>query len=164
LRLSLTIIKPHVAELNRLWGPWAQELELPPTALASPERPQALPCAQPPDQGTSSSSALVVGSTANATTSELPVPRWDEDRRQLWYAGTLVKGYARNPAKNQIDIIEAFHRAGWCPQVDDPFGDARKLNQTLYDLNKSLAPGTLRFRADGTGEGVVWEPALSKKR
>jgi hypothetical protein len=85
-------------------------------------------------------------------------PRWDEQGRELWYGEKRVKRY-RNPARNQIDIIEAFHRAAWAKQIDDPFKNARKLNQTISDLNAGLAPGTIRFRGDGTGEGVIWDPA-----
>jgi seryl-tRNA synthetase len=91
-------------------------------------------------------------------------PRWDEDVRRLFLGNTVLKKFNRNAAKNQLDIIEAFHRAGWPSAIDDPFRDPRKLNQTLADLNRSLPqpdsthPGhTVRFRGDGTGERVYWE-------
>jgi hypothetical protein len=86
-------------------------------------------------------------------------PRWDEDRRTLYLGDQVVKKYNRASAPNQLDVIEAFQNAGWPAAVDDPFGNTRKLNQTLRNLNKALAPGTIRFRQDGTGERVIWEYA-----
>jgi hypothetical protein len=77
----------------------------------------------------------------------------------LYLGDTVVRRYRRGPATNQIDIIEAFHRAEWGPAIDDPFDDAKKLNQTLRDLNKGLTPGTIRFFGDGTGERVLWDYA-----
>jgi len=89
------------------------------------------------------------------------VPRWDGDRRKLWFDSRLCKRYTGNPAKNQIDVIEAFDAAGWPATVPDPFRDPRKLNVTIRSLNDAMAPGTIRFRGDGTGEGVIWEAALA---
>jgi hypothetical protein len=86
-----------------------------------------------------------------------PALHWDEETRTLYLKDQPIKRYNRNLAPNQIDIIEAFERAGWPPAVDDPFGDARKLNQTLADLNKALTGSTIRFHGDGTGERVIWE-------
>jgi hypothetical protein len=88
---------------------------------------------------------------------ERPVPRWDEDLRALFLGEALVRRYNRGPATNQIDIIEAFQNAKWARAVDDPFADPKKLNQTISDLNKHLAPGTIKFHGDGTGERVIWE-------
>jgi hypothetical protein len=84
-------------------------------------------------------------------------PRWDEAARELRYRTRLLKVYRKNPAKNQIDLIEAFHRAGWSRSIPDPFKDTRKLNQTLRDLNRALSDKAIRFVGDGTGEGVKWE-------
>jgi hypothetical protein len=88
-----------------------------------------------------------------------PRPRWDEETRTLYLGDKEIKTYNRGPAKNQIDVIEAFHRADWRRAVDSPFKDPDKLGQTLRDLKKSLPERTLRFRADGTGEGIIWEYA-----
>jgi hypothetical protein len=84
-------------------------------------------------------------------------PHWDEHRRELHYRGRCVRRFNRGSAKNQIDVIEAFERAGWPVQIDNPLGP--KVHQTLYDLNRGLASRTLRFRADGTGESIIWEDA-----
>jgi hypothetical protein len=83
-------------------------------------------------------------------------PRWDSERRELWFADKLCKGYYANPAKNQIDVIEAFEVANWPATIPDPFRNSRKLNVTIACLNKNMPTGTIRFRGDGTGEGVNW--------
>jgi hypothetical protein len=88
-----------------------------------------------------------------------PRPRWDPNTRTLYLGARLIKRYNRGSAPNQIDIIEAFENARWASAVDDPFGDSKKLNQTLRDLNRTLPAGTIRFRQDGTGEAVCWEYA-----
>jgi hypothetical protein len=89
-----------------------------------------------------------------------PFPRWDEDGRTLFLGDRVLKKYNHSPAPNQIDVIEAFQRAGWPVAVDDPFCNPKKLNQTIADLNKHIPAGTIRFRQDGTGERVVWEYAM----
>jgi hypothetical protein len=33
----------------------------------------------------------------------------------------------------------------------------RRLHDTIKNLNRTLPPGTIRFRGDGTGQGVRWE-------
>jgi hypothetical protein len=88
-----------------------------------------------------------------------PRPRWDPNTRTLYLGDKTIKRYNRGSATNQIDIIEAFENAKWVRAVDDPFGDPKKLNQTLYDLNNTLLAGTIHFRQDGTGETIIWEYA-----
>jgi hypothetical protein len=84
-------------------------------------------------------------------------PRWNEHSRTLYLGDVVVKKFRKNLATNQIDVIEAFHHAGWVEGVPDPFGDPQKLGETLRDLNRRLTPGTIRFWRDGTGEGMTWE-------
>jgi hypothetical protein len=94
-------------------------------------------------------------SGANANGAETPV--WDEVRSVLTWRGDIIRQF-RAPAKNQKDLIEAFHRANWGRSIPDPFRDRRTLDKTVTDLNKQLRQRTIRFRLDGTGEGVNWEP------
>jgi hypothetical protein len=101
---------------------------------------------------------LRVDATQRRTTPLPGKPRWDEESRELWYGNQKLKAYRRNAAKNQIDLIEAFHRVDWARSIPDPFNNARKLNQTLRDLNSALAVNPIRFYADGS-EGVGWEPS-----
>jgi hypothetical protein len=75
----------------------------------------------------------------------------------LTWRGDIIRQF-RAPAKNQKDLIEAFHRANWGRSIPDPFRDRRTLDKTVTDLNKQLRQRTIRFRLDGTGEGVNWEP------
>jgi hypothetical protein len=86
-------------------------------------------------------------------------PRWDQETRTLYLGDEIIKRYNRGAASNQIDIIEAFANKKWLKAVDDPFKNPKKLNQTVYDLNRTLPANTIRFRQDGTGETVCWEYA-----
>jgi hypothetical protein len=83
-------------------------------------------------------------------------PYWNERQRELTWNGVVIKRYKRNPAKNQVDLLEAFQRVGWPATLPDPFDDARKLNQTISDLNDALPEGTVSFHGDGSGDGVDW--------
>jgi hypothetical protein len=89
------------------------------------------------------------------------VPRWDGDRRQLWYRDTLVKWY-RQPAPSQETILSAFEEDGWPPRIDDPLPmvDGLDPHERLHDavkrLNRDQLVRLLVFRRDGSGEGVEW--------
>jgi hypothetical protein len=95
------------------------------------------------------------------------LPSWDGDRRQLWHGGRLLKEF-RQPAPNQTALLDAFERRGWAARhVMDPLppgpGEREdelqlRLQETVKNLNRGLPPGTIRFRGDGTGRGVWWEP------
>ena len=100
--------------------------------------------------------------TAPTSTGQL-VPRWDG--RCLWLGDRLVKEFKR-AAPDQVAILEAFEHAGWPAQLGHNPLDGRvrrkrnrrrRLHDTLQNLNRSLAPGTIRFRGDGSGSGVCWE-------
>ncbi len=92
-----------------------------------------------------------------------PRPRWDAVRRELWFRGQLVKRF-RVPAANQTIILDAFEVDGWPPRIDDPLPGVtgivakRRLHDTIKALNHKQKDGCLRFRGDGTGEGIFWEP------
>ena len=93
------------------------------------------------------------------------LPLWDEGSRRLWLGGTLLKEF-RQPAPNQTKLLVVFQEQGWAAaHIDDPLpladderdADAkRRLHETIKDLNRGLPPGTIRFRGDGTGQGVLW--------
>jgi hypothetical protein len=92
-------------------------------------------------------------------------PRWDGDRRRLWLGPQLLKEF-RQPAPNQTTLLAAFEEDAWSEHVADPLPlgqeereeDARRrLHETIKNLNRGLPSGTIRFRGDGTGRGVVWE-------
>jgi hypothetical protein len=85
-------------------------------------------------------------------------PRWDETTATLYWGNVAIREFRKHPAQNQTALIEAFHRKGWARNIPNPFiGDPRKLNFAIYQMNKGLAEKVIRFRGDGTGQGVVWE-------
>jgi len=95
-----------------------------------------------------------------------PLPYWDADCRRLWLGEQLLKEF-RQPAPNQTTLLDVFQEQGWVPShIDDPLSRAlgeseksakRRLHETISNLNRGLPTGTIRFRGDGTGQGIVWE-------
>jgi hypothetical protein len=88
---------------------------------------------------------------------ETLLPRWDDDNRTLYLGDKPIKVYGRHPAENQTALLNAFQAQGWPTTIPTPFQGARKLNSTIAALNSSLRATRLRFRGDGTGEGVRWQ-------
>src|SRR4051794_1008363 len=91
------------------------------------------------------------------------VPFWDRARRRLWLGDRLVKWF-RQPAENQQRILDAFQELGWPPGIEDPLPGEhgieprQRLRQAIKSLNGCQEGGlVLRFRGDGTGEGLTWE-------
>ncbi|QDT70556.1 hypothetical protein MalM25_35050 [Planctomycetes bacterium MalM25] len=88
-------------------------------------------------------------------------PQWDGQRHELLLSGVVIKRY-RWPALNQEAILAAFEEEGWAPRIDDPLtpmGDTdpkRRLADTIKCLNRNQQRTRIRFRGDGTGEGVIW--------
>jgi hypothetical protein len=89
-------------------------------------------------------------------------PHWDCDRKQLRVVGRLVKEF-KLPSPNQETILMAFEEEKWPARIDDPLpppvlGSAKaRLNNTIKSLNRNQKHRLLRFRGDGTGEGILWE-------
>jgi hypothetical protein len=92
------------------------------------------------------------------------VPQWDAMRRELIVGGQVVKRF-RVPARNQEAVLVAFEEEGWPHRVYDPLspdGDTdtkQRLRETIKALNGHRLARIIRFRGDGTGEGVCWELA-----
>ena len=66
---------------------------------------------------------------------------------------------------NQQAILVAFEEEGWPRSIDDPLPyiptkrlNKERLHATIRCLNANQANRLLRFRGDGTGERVLWEP------
>jgi hypothetical protein len=88
-------------------------------------------------------------------------PVWDAHRHVLTFNGQLVKQF-KSPATNQELILSAFQEEGWPPRVDDPLSptelDAkRRLSDAIRCLNRSQLRPLLRFRGDGSGQGILWD-------
>jgi hypothetical protein len=95
---------------------------------------------------------------------EMMGPRWDSQLRRLWFGPHLVKEF-KQPAGNQECILRAFQESDWRPRIDDPIPQRKgivakkRLRSTVDQLNKfhKTEERSLRFRTDGTAEGVIWE-------
>jgi hypothetical protein len=85
-----------------------------------------------------------------------PQPRWDKDHRRLLIGDKILREYRHHPAKNQTTILASFEELGWSKRIDVPILKI-KLQPTLRELNKGIKPKVIRFRADGTGKGIIWE-------
>ncbi|MCA9092670.1 MAG: hypothetical protein KDA68_04240 [Planctomycetaceae bacterium] len=84
-------------------------------------------------------------------------PKWDKERSELSYNGRVVRSVARR-AKNIRCILDAFEESAWPCRIDDPLTNGpndQRLRETIASLNERL--DELRFRADGSGEGIIWE-------
>ncbi len=90
-----------------------------------------------------------------------PTPHWDAEYRVLRLGQCVVKEY-RVPCRNQEAVLAAFQEEGWPHRIDDPLspqGDIEpksRLHDTIKSLNGHHKERLIRFRGDGTGEGVCW--------
>ncbi|EMI22059.1 hypothetical protein RMSM_01018 [Rhodopirellula maiorica SM1] len=89
-------------------------------------------------------------------------PCWDAARHELRLGTQLIKRF-RWPALNQETILTAFEEDGWPAKIDDPLSQKpdldpkRRLADAIKCLNRNQESRLLRFRGDGTGEGVLWD-------
>ena len=89
-------------------------------------------------------------------------PRWDADRNELFLGFAVVKRF-RVPATNQQMVLSAFEEDGWPSRIDDPLpqdgqlAPKRRLSDTIKCLNRNQLVQLIRFRGDGSGEGVLWD-------
>lgn len=93
----------------------------------------------------------------------LDLPHYDPKCRELTYRGLLVKSY-QQPAPNQEAVLLAYQRQGWTRYIANPLpSDANidaveRLGNTIRRLNSKQVNPLLRFRRDGKGTGIIWEP------
>jgi hypothetical protein len=102
-------------------------------------------------------------SCANPLEGHDVLPLWDG--RRLWLGETLLKEF-NQPAPFQTALLDAFQKQGWSDTpAENPLPRAEgesennakhRLHDTIKNLNRCLPPGTIRFRGDGTGKGVIW--------
>ncbi len=91
------------------------------------------------------------------------LPSWDSKLRVLVFGGCVVKRF-RLPASNQEAVFSAFEAEGWPPSIYDPLPylskerSKRRLHETIRHLNANHQNRRIRFRGNGTGEAVLWEP------
>ncbi len=88
-------------------------------------------------------------------------PHWDRERKELCFAGLIIKQF-RWSAVNQETILMTFEEDGWPPRIDDPLPQnpnqdpKQRLHDTIKCLNRNHKKRVIRFRGDGTGEGIRW--------
>jgi hypothetical protein len=94
-------------------------------------------------------------------------PYWDGEDRTLYFGDQVVKEY-RVLSPNQETVLSAFQEEGWPHYIDDPLpplGDQnpkQRLRDTIRCLNDNQRNHLIRFRGDGTGERIRWEPLVSQ--
>ena len=99
-----------------------------------------------------------------ATHGNAALPHWDPATHTLRLGNKIVKQY-RVPSPNQETVLAVFQEEGWPPRIDDPLPPVAdglprdRLRNTIRSLNSSQKNRFLRFRGDGTGEGICWERA-----
>lgn len=86
-------------------------------------------------------------------------PEWDKAVSELRLGGKVIKRVrGPNVAKNVVMVLDCFQDEGWQRHIFDPLPGARdqkRLHDTVASLNKNLEG--LRFRTDGSGEGICWD-------
>lgn len=93
-------------------------------------------------------------------------PVWEEETRRLCLGTAVVKEF-KTPAENQVRVIVAFQELSWPRRIDDPLlqiaeiDPKKRLHDTINSLNRNQRTPVMRFKGDGTGEGVLWEAADS---
>lgn len=105
--------------------------------------------------------AAPVQTREEAGTPAVAIPNWNRARSTLNF-GKEVSKYIRRlgNATNVVRILDALQELGWPERIDDPLPngpDGQRLHETIRSLNTGLK--FIRFRADGTGEGLIWELA-----
>lgn len=132
-------------------------------AFAQQQQRDQVPLVAPLDGDTSA--VRVPESSDNVPSQETTLPKWDNFRRELYYGGALVKQF-KLPSTNQESVLTVFQEENWPPRIDDPLPHTRnvdpkqRLRETIRSLNRNQKRRLLRFKGDGTGEGILWEQFL----
>lgn len=103
---------------------------------------------------------------AGAKQEERPSISWNRKLGELTVDGQVARRIARpKQATNVVKILDAFQEDGWPVHIDSPFepdeAGRTKLRETISQLNVKLS--TIKFEADGTGEGVRFRPLRSSE-
>ena len=85
------------------------------------------------------------------------VPMWNKARSELSFSGKVIRSVRRGVGHRIVAILDAFEADGWPDRIPTPvtLKDDQQMREAVYSLNDRLQ--AIHFRADGTGEGIVWE-------
>lgn len=103
-----------------------------------------------------------IGADPQVVSPAIIKPSWDAERHELSFVGQIVKRF-RWPAANQETILMAFEEESWPSRIDDPLPQVndvdpkRRLSDSIKCLNRNQRNDLVRFRGDGTGQGIFWD-------
>jgi hypothetical protein len=91
----------------------------------------------------------------------VPRPRWDREAGLLHYRGREARRVRpENVARNITRVLDAFEEDGWLSRIDNPVNNIpTATHDFIRQLNRGLVG--IRFRGDGTGEGIEWYECTS---
>ena len=81
-------------------------------------------------------------------------PSWDPLARTLTFQGEVIKKF-KNPAENQVLLVEAFEKAEWQEAINSPFKLSSTLTETIRELNRKAC--AIKFAANGDGKTCGWK-------
>jgi hypothetical protein len=90
------------------------------------------------------------------------IPYWDCVRQELRLGRDVVKVF-KLYCPNQATILACFEEEHWPTRIDDPLPrrddiePKQRLHDTIKSLNRNQKCRLIRFRGDGTGQGIRWE-------
>lgn len=88
--------------------------------------------------------------------------RWDRTSRELWVNGKLAKRFYRT-ARAQWAVLDEFQARNWQPRAEIEIRGnghrdaAQRLREVVAHLNNGLDHSLIKFRTDGSGEGVAYD-------
>jgi hypothetical protein len=94
---------------------------------------------------------------------EAETPHWDAQTRELWFRGTLLMRFDHGAADQEL-ILTSFQELHWIRRIPDPLSPYPGSNRqhrrrnAILKLNNRQQHRLIRFRGDGTGKGICWEP------
>ena len=101
-------------------------------------------------------------SSAEQLNPQPQTPIYDVRQKELRIGPRVVKRF-RWPAPNQEILLTVFEEEAWPLRIDDPLPQMpeqdprRRLHDTIKCLNRNQTNRLIRFRGDGSGQGVTWE-------
>ncbi|MEI8381036.1 MAG: hypothetical protein WCJ09_12965 [Planctomycetota bacterium] len=85
-------------------------------------------------------------------------PVWNRDSGKLMFEGEIIRRVRTGVGIHITKILDAFEEDGWPERIDSPIlkTNAGMVHRdAIRKLNSGLR--AIRFRSDGTGDGICWE-------